>query len=96
MRLYLFVAVTFSVVRRKILSMFKNLWSQLFVTTRLDTFINGKSSYSVRQQTLEIATVCKLAYRGQIICISSERWRSRDASLRFFANCSEHLRIETI
>ena len=34
------------------------------------------------------------AYRGQLICISSERWRSRDASLRWFAKWSEYLRIE--
>ena len=70
--------------------------SQLFVTIRLNAFINSKSSYTVRQHTLEIAAVGKFAYRGQLICISSERLRSRDESLRCFANCSEHLRIEAI
>ena len=43
--------------------------SQLFVTIRHNTFINRKSSYSVRQHTLDIAAVSKFAYRGQLICI---------------------------
>ena len=69
-----------SVARQKILSMFKNFVtnkcsSQLhvFVTIRSNTFINRKSSHSVRQHTLEIAAVSKFAYHGQLICISSER-----------------------
>ena len=86
---------TISVVRRKILSMFKNFWrinvrhsySQRFASIRL-------SIVSLRQRTLEIAAVNKFAYRGQLICISSVRWRSRDASLRWFAKWSEYLRIE--
>ena len=40
---------------------------------RLNMFINSKSSHSIRQNTLEIAAVCKFAYLGQLICISSER-----------------------
>ena len=61
---------TISVVRRKILSMFKKLLtnkcsSQLFVTIRFNV--------SLRQHTLEIAAVKKFAYRGQLICISNER-----------------------
>ena len=88
---------TISVARRKILSMFKNFWrinvrhsySQRFASIRL-------SIASLRQHTLEITAVNKFAYRGQLICISSEWWRSRDASLRCFANYSEQMRIEAI
>ena len=46
--------------------------SQLFVTIRLNAFINRKSSYSVRQHTLEFAAMSKFAYLGQLICISSD------------------------
>ena len=45
--------------------------SQLFVTIRFNTFINHKSSYSIRHHTLEMAAACKFAYRGRLICISS-------------------------
>ena len=65
-QLYSFVIITISVVRRKILSM-------LFEMIRRNTFINRKSSYSVRQHTLEISARSKFEYRGQLICISSER-----------------------
>ena len=70
--------------------------SQLFVTICLNTFIDCKSSYSVSQNIFAVKAVSKFAYHGQLICISSKRWRSRDTSLLCFANCSEHMCIEAI
>ena len=47
-----------------------------------DAFINRMFAHSVRKLALEFAAVSKFAYRDQIICISSERVRSIDESLR--------------
>ena len=67
----------------------------MFVTViRFDSLQYVDQSSSIRQHTLEIAAVNKFAYRDQLICISSEGWRSIDASLRWFAKWSEYLRIE--
>ena len=60
---------------------------------RFNAFINRMFAYSVRQLALEFAAVSKFAYRDQLICISSERWRSIDESLRLFATCCELWRI---
>ena len=49
---------------------------------RFDAFISRMFAHSVRQLALEFAAVSKFAYRGQLICISSERERSIDESLR--------------
>ena len=46
---------------------------------RFNAFINRMFAYSVRKLALEFAAVSKFAYRGQLICISSERGRSIDA-----------------
>ena len=54
----------------------------LFVTVRFNAFINRMFAHSVRQLALEFAAVSKFAYRDQLICISSERRRSIDESLR--------------
>ena len=56
---------------------------------RFNAFINRMFAYSVRQLALEFAAVSKFAYHDQLICISSERGRSIDESLRLFANCCE-------
>ena len=45
---------------------------------RFDAFINRMFA----QLALEFAAVSKFAYRDQLICISSERERSIDESLR--------------
>ena len=62
---------------------------------RFNAFINRMFAYSVRQLALEFAADSKFAYRDQllVISISSERGRSIDESLRYFANCCELWRI---
>ena len=48
---------------------------------RFNAFINRMFVYSVRKLALEFEAVSKFAYRGQLICISSERGRSIDDPL---------------
>ena len=83
MRLYSFAFVTICSVRRKFLNVFEKLWRiKVSSIIRCNAFINRMFAYSVRQLALEFAVVNKFAYRDHLICISSERGRSIDESLR--------------
>ena len=83
MRLYSFAFVTICSVRRKILNMFEKLWRiKVSSIMRFNAFINRMCAYSVRKLALEFAAVSKFVYRGQLICISSERGRSIGQFLR--------------
>ena len=81
--MFLFAFVTICSVCRKFLNMFEKLWRiKVSSIIRYNALINRMFAYSFRQLALEFAVVNKFAYRDQLICISSERGRLIDESLR--------------